>query len=326
MKVSFIVPVYKVEKYLEQCVNSVLNQTYKNIEVVLVDDGSPDNCPKICDEYATMDNRIRVAHKPNGGLSDARNAGLKVASGDYVIFMDSDDFWTDNNHLEQLVSTVNKNQDCDFVGFNCSYYYPDTDSYAQWVPYFSNIQIPTNGNDAMAALVGSGTFPMSACMKIIKRQFLIDNELFFEKGILAEDIPWFINVLEKCKKCMFTNQYIYAYRQNVSGSITNSGGERSFNNLFTILKKEVDNIEGRQFNSTAKEALYSFLAYEYCILLSNVDKQPNSNTKRNELNKYQWLLKYTINPKVKKAAMVNRFLGIKITELVLRFYINRVRQ
>ena len=111
MKISFIIPIYKVEQYLEQCVNSVLNQTYKDIEVILVDDGSPDNCPKMCDEFATIDNRIKVVHKPNGGLSDARNAGLKVAIGDYVIFMDSDDFWTDNKHLEQLISIVNKNQD-----------------------------------------------------------------------------------------------------------------------------------------------------------------------------------------------------------------------
>lgn len=326
MKISFIIPVYKVERYLEQCVNSVLCQTYKNIEIVLVDDGSPDNCPKICDEYAAKDNRIKVLHKPNGGLSDARNEGLKIATGNYIVFMDSDDFWTNNKHLEQLTNIVKENPDCDFVGFNCMYYYSDTDSYTKWVSYFNKIQIPTNGNDAMLALIGSGTFPMSACLKIIKRQFLIDNALFFEKGILAEDIPWFINVLEKCKKCIFTNQYIYAYRQNVSGSITNSGGERSFNNLFTILKKEVDKIERRQFNSTAKNALYSFLAYEYCILLSNVYKQSNSNAKRSELNKYKWLLKYNINPKVKKAAMVNKFLGIKVTELVLRFYNNRVRK
>ena len=326
MKVSFIVPVYKVEKYLEQCVNSVLNQTYQNIELILVDDGSPDNCPKMCDEYAFEDNRVKVVHKPNGGLSDARNAGLNVATGEYVIFMDSDDFWISNNHLEQLMDIVKTNSDCDFIGFNCSYYYSDTDSFVQWVPYFENIQQPSNGNDAMCALVSSGTFPMSACMKIIKKEFLISNKLFFEKGILAEDIPWFINVLEKCKRCIFTNLYIYAYRQNVSGSITNSGGERSFNNLFTILKTEVEKINSREFNSTAKEALYSFLAYEYCILLSGVFKQPNNNVKRVELNKYKWLLKYTTNPKVKKATIVNRFFGIKITELVLRFYNSRVRK
>ena len=134
MKVSFIVPVYRVEKYLEQCVNSVLNQTYQNIELILVDDGSPDNCPKMCDEYAFEDNRVKVVHKPNGGLSDARNAGLSVATGEYIIFMDSDDFWTSNNHLEQLMNIVKTNSDCDFIGFNCSYYYSDTDSFVQWVP------------------------------------------------------------------------------------------------------------------------------------------------------------------------------------------------
>lgn len=320
MKISFVIPVYKVEQYIEQCVDSVLNQTYKDIEVVLVDDGSPDNCPKICDEYAIKDNRIKVVHKPNGGLSDARNAGLKVASGDYVIFMDSDDFWTSNNHLEQLIEIVKINPDCDFVGFNCSYFYPNTDSYVQWVPYFEDIEKPSSGNDAMSALVRSGTFPMSACMKIIKREFLINNKLFFEKGILAEDIPWFINVLEKCKKCMFTNQYIYAYRQNVSGSITNSGGERSFNNLFTILKSEVEKINDRKFNSIAKEALYSFLAYEYCILLGTLINIQNPSLKRKELQNYKWLLNYTLNPKVKKVSYIYRFLGLRMTEFALRIY------
>lgn len=320
MKISFVIPVYKVEQYIEQCVDSVLNQTYKDIEVVLVDDGSPDNCPKICDEYAIKDNRIKVVHKPNGGLSDARNAGLSVATGDHVIFMDSDDFWTSNNHLEQLIEIVKTNPDCDFVGFNCSYFYPNTDSYVQWVPYFEDIEKPSSGNDAMSALVRSGTFPMSACMKIIKREFLINNKLFFEKGILAEDIPWFINVLEKCKKCMFTNQYIYAYRQNVSGSITNSGGERSFNNLFTILKSEVEKINDRKFNSIAKEALYSFLAYEYCILLGTLINIQNPSLKRKELQNYKWLLNYTLNPKVKKVSYIYRFLGLRMTEFALRIY------
>lgn len=86
MKFSIIIPIYKVEVYLHQCVDSVLAQSYKNIEVILVDDGSPDSCPRICDEYAAKDERIKVIHKPNGGLSDARNSGLKIANGDYVIF------------------------------------------------------------------------------------------------------------------------------------------------------------------------------------------------------------------------------------------------
>lgn len=326
MKVSFIIPIYKVEKYLNQCVDSILNQTYRNIEVVLVDDESPDNCPKICDEYAEKDSRVKVIHKPNGGLSDARNAGLKVANGDYVIFMDSDDFWTANNHLEQLLCIVNKNQDCDFIGFNCSYFYSESDTYKKWIPYSNSIMQPITGNDALVILVASGTFPMSACMKIIKRKFLIDNELFFEKGILAEDIPWFINVLEKCKRCVFTNQYIYAYRQNVSGSITNSGGERSFNNLFAILKQEINKVNERQFNPISKEALYSFLAYEYCILLGLLSRMQSANLKRKELYSYKWLLSYNVNPKVKKVAFICRFLGLRITEIILSFYMRKIRK
>ena len=90
--ISVIVPVYKSEKYLKRCVDSILNQTYQNLEIILVDDGSPDNCPQICDKYAEKDSRIRVIHKPNGGLSDARNKGLDIANGNYIAFVDSDDY------------------------------------------------------------------------------------------------------------------------------------------------------------------------------------------------------------------------------------------
>ena len=90
--ISVIVPIYNVEKYLDKCVDSIINQTYKNLEIILVDDGSPDNCPQMCDDYAKKDSRIRVVHKENGGLSDARNAGMKVATGEYVSFIDSDDY------------------------------------------------------------------------------------------------------------------------------------------------------------------------------------------------------------------------------------------
>lgn len=323
MKVSLIIPIYKVEAYLNQCVDSVLNQTYRDVEVILVDDGSPDRCPKMCDEYAEQDGRVKVIHKPNGGLSDARNAGMKIATGEYVIFVDSDDFWVDDKQLESLVHMVGEHEDCDFIGFNCSYYYPDSNTYKPWPAYSEAISKPASGNDILQTLVKSGTVPMSAWMKIIKRSFLIDNALFFKVGTLAEDIPWFINVLEKCDKCMFTNQYIYAYRQNVAGSITHSGGERSFNNLLAILKSELAKIENRKFSEDAKMALYSFLAYEYCILLSMLDGLQDAKTRRKELYSYKWLLQYTDNPKVKMANRAYRVFGIRMTERVLRMYNNR---
>ena len=99
--ISVVVPVYNVEKYIDKCINSIINQTYKNLEIILVDDGSPDNCGNICDEYAKKDNRIIVIHKENGGVSSARNIGIKNAKGKWITFVDSDD-WIENDYVEKL--------------------------------------------------------------------------------------------------------------------------------------------------------------------------------------------------------------------------------
>lgn len=322
MKVSFILPIYNVEKYLSECVESILAQTYSDFEILLVDDGSPDNCPALCDEWARKDNRIKVLHKTNGGLSDARNYGLDNAEGDYVVFVDSDDFWVNKDCLEHLMNVVDAHPECDFIGYNCSYYYSDTKTYTKWVTYGDNLTVPTDKDIAICSLVASGTMPMSACLKIIKRKSLSDIGLRFIKGTIAEDIPWFIDLLDGSKKCMFVNQYIYAYRQNVAGSITASGNPKSTSDLFTIVKNEIKKMDSRNISKEAKEALYSFLAYEFCILLtSDMSKEMKS-----ELMQYKWLLNYTVNPKVRKAAFVNKLFGIKVTEWVLKFYTNHIRK
>jgi len=317
MKISYIVPVYKVEQYLSQCVESLLTQTYTDFEILLVDDGSPDGCPALCDQWAERDTRIRSLHKKNGGLSDARNYGLQNATGDYVVFIDGDDFWIRNDSLKKLVAIASEHNELDFIGFNCNYYYPDSKKMTAWVPYVDELASPTNKNKVTVALVKSGTFPMSACLKLLKRDFLIDNELFFKKGQIAEDIPWFINVLDATSKCCFVNEYIYAYRQNVASSITKVSGRKSFDSLFDIFKTELSKIEQRKFSEESKNAIKSFLAYEYCILLTypGIDKQ----TKK-ELHSYQDILKYDMNPKVKKASQWYKVFGIKVTSWILSTY------
>ena len=115
--ISIIVPVYKVEPYLNKCVDSIINQTYKNIEIILVDDGSPDNCGKICDDYTKKDSRIKVIHKKNGGLSDARNYGIEASIGDYIMFVDSDDYIS-ANMCEILLKTAKK-YNADII--NCNF-------------------------------------------------------------------------------------------------------------------------------------------------------------------------------------------------------------
>ena len=121
---SIIVPVYKVEQYLDDCVNSVLSQSYKNFELILVDDGSPDSCPQKCDEFQLSDQRVKVIHKKNGGLSSARNAGLDIASGTYIAFLDSDDFWDDLEALEEIACRLQETE-ADVMLFPAKKYYGD---------------------------------------------------------------------------------------------------------------------------------------------------------------------------------------------------------
>ena len=322
MRVSFILPVYNVEAYLRECVNSIARQTYKDIEIILVDDGSPDGSPALCDQLATEDNRIKVLHKPNGGLSDARNAGLKIATGEYIVFMDSDDLWLGEDSLDNLVSLIKRYPGCSFYGFNCQYYYPYSNTYTKWVQYADEVLTPISGSCAMVSLVKSGTFPMSACLKVIDRQWLIDNQISFKVGQIAEDIPWFLNLLDKSDKCIFVNDYIYAYRQNVAGSISASGGERAFNNVLDIVNTELSLIDKRSFTADAIDALYSFLAYEVSILVAIVSELPKEHQSdaRVEIKKLCWLLKYTQNPKVRMVSRVYNIFGYAITERVLRLY------
>lgn len=325
MKVSFILPVYNVEKYLSECVESILVQTYRDFEILLVDDGSPDNCPALCDEWAKKDNRIKALHKPNGGLSDARNYGLEHAQGDYVVFVDSDDFWVNKDCLQRLMNVVDAHPECDFIGFNCSYYYSDTKTFNKWVAYDDSLSKPTDKDTVLCSLVASGTFPMSACLKIIKRKSLSDMGLKFIKGLLSEDIPWFIDLLEGAKKCMFINDYIYAYRQGVVGSISNSFSVRNFNSILRIIDNELQKLEGRTFNEKTKDYIKSFLAYELCICLGGLGQLDKSvrNEYYEKLKPYKWLLKFRQNPKVKKVSILNSLVGFRLTRFFLEFYFSR---
>lgn len=321
MLISVIIPVYKVEKYLEQCVMSVLNQTYREIEVILVDDGSPDGCPAMCDAYAEKDARIKVIHKPNGGLSDARNAGTSIATGEYILYMDSDDFWSSIDDLAKLVTIAKESTECDFIGFNCSYYYEANNKIIPWIKFHEEIVETTSSVKCIEKLVASGVFPMSACMKLIKRE-CIQGKIEFIKGIFGEDIPWFIELLKKSNKCKFVNNYIYMYRKGMCSSISGSFSYKKYTDLFNLLKDGVA-INQKECEETARNAIFSFWAYELCILRAMTGFMDRKQ-QRDELKKlyeFDWLFDYQIHPKVRKVALVQKYLGKAITNIFLYQYL-----
>ena len=325
--VSVIVPVYNVEEYLRQCVDSILGQTYQSLEVILVDDGSPDNSPQICDDYARKDSRVKVIHKKNGGLSDARNAGLEAVTGEYVLFVDSDDYWRNSDVLKRLVDLFEcDGESLDFINFNCQYFYQRDNLMKPWAAYPEKVINGKSKKEIIIRLIQHGMFPMSACMKLIRRDFLVNNRIFFIKGIVSEDIPWFLELLQKSRNFKFVNEYAYVYRKQVAGTISSSFSKKKYNDLFEILKQETTKIQKTCQDKELRNALLSFMAYEYCILLGMVNNFPQSERRKeiNRLQQYEWMLKYRLNPKVKRVTQARKVLGKYLTNWLLYFYIKKV--
>ena len=167
---------------------------------------------------------------------------------------------------------------------------------------------------------------MSACLKIIRRNFLLENNITFQKGIQSEDILWFMELLEKAHSIAFLNQYIYAYRREVENSITSSFTPKKYNDLFSVLENGIQRIEAYKWDIQTKNALLSFMAYEYCTLLAFLYYFPFALRKELEgkLFQYNWLLKYKLNPKVKKVSFCMRFLGKRLTLLLLYRYMKNL--
>lgn len=177
---SIVIPVYRTEQYLDTCIQSLRGQSFSDIEVILVDDGSPDSCPALCDAYAAQDSRFKAIHKTNGGLSDARNAGIRAASGEYILFLDSDDYIAADT-CERLLPFVEKKADIivgDGVSIgarkNLAHRLYDHDSIF-------------TGEAYLKAALKSGSMPMASWLYVYRRMFLEEHDLRFETGILHED-------------------------------------------------------------------------------------------------------------------------------------------
>lgn len=202
--VSVIVPIYNVELYLPRCINSIINQTYKNLEVLLVDDGSPDESGKIADEYASRDRRITVFHKENGGLSDARNFALERMSGDFVTFIDSDDF-VDLRYIEVLVGLLeNSNVNVSMVG--CQTFEDDSQTTQYDGQPFESVVY--SEDDALNRAL-KVELRQSAWGKLYRKQLF--NELRFPKGLLYEDLAIFFDVIDKSNGIVYTPLPLYKY-------------------------------------------------------------------------------------------------------------------
>ena len=222
-KISVIIPVYNVEPYIRQCLDSVVNQTYKNLEIIIIDDGSPDSCGEICDEYAKKDNRIRIIHKENGGLSAARNDGLKYVTGKWISFVDPDD-WCELDMYEKAIVKAKEN-DADIVIFSL---YRETNKGERRIHAFSSDFITTDKkiiSQIQLSILNRKYTPLSDSKewgqglpwdKLYKANLIFDNHLIFNEKVKAnEDAIFNINAFQYAEKVVFFDEPLYHFRMNM---------------------------------------------------------------------------------------------------------------
>lgn len=213
--ISIIVPVYKVEPYLDKCVSSIVNQTYKNLEIILVDDGSPDNCPEMCDEWTKKDSRIRVIHKPNGGLSDARNAGMAVASGEFIGFVDSDDRIAPDMYEYLYRHLTEDDSDIATCGVQMV---RDDDTHPRMLTCDGSCIL--SREDAMQAIINESWLKQPVWYKLYKTELVRD--IPFPVGKYHEDVFWSYQAVGRAKRVSVSDHIGYYYLQR-GGSIMGEG-------------------------------------------------------------------------------------------------------
>lgn len=313
---SIIIPVYRVEQYLDQCVQSVVAQTYREFEVILVDDGSPDNSSALCDRWAEKDSRIRVIHQENQGLSGARNTGIQAASGDYLMFLDSDDWWSGETVLQTVAERLEKTG-ADVLSFNYQKIYGSK----RETPYFGDLaDAPENlkGKASLKYMIDKGLWISCAWNKVIRHQITENNELLFRPGISSEDMDWTLRLSLYAQNFDYIGFVAVLYRQRKS-SISH-----------TVLPRRVEDMCGNVKeclrllrNTTPDRAKYlkPFVAFQFATVVYNyagLSAQHRLPKMKERIVTLLPLLNWSDHAKVKAIRLCVNYLGFSITVWLLR--------
>ena len=314
IKFSIIIPVYNVEKYLTKCIEGVFMQTYTDYEVLLVDDGSTDSSSSICDNLADNSGKIRVIHQKNQGLSAARNTGIDNAIGEYLIFLDSDDYWDDENALQEINQIIDKTN-VEVVTWSLRKYIEDTGEIEtkqkQFAPLYKN-----GKTDIVKALLQNSLYRACACDKAVKRSLIIENSLYFKLGDTSEDIEWAAELMICMKSIEILPKDFYVYRQR-KGSITKTKSQKNINDLIRHIENCIrfgEAISDKLF----REVYWGYVSEQYTnmLIVFAIEKIMKENI--SEVEKNKWILNYGSSTRAKICHIVSRVVGIRGTVMLLK--------
>ncbi len=313
--ISVVIPIYNVEKYLRRCIDSVIKQTYENLEIILVDDGSQDNCAEICDEYAINDSRIKVIHKLNGGLSDARNSGIDIASGKYITFIDSDDYVT-KDYIEVLYNALKADMTDLAISSHKVIYENGT-----VIEKATGEKSILSSKEVLERILYDDGIDLSAWAKLYKIELW--NDVRYPKGRLFEDSATTYKLIDKCDKVTIISKATYNYMIRNS-SITNVKFSnkkldliKSTQEMCTYVKKRYPDLE----KATNRRLMYAYL--------STLTQLIKSNEKNDEVEEYLYSYieenskKVLIDKKVPtrdKLALISTKFGLKFYKIIWKIY------
>lgn len=320
--ISVIVPVYKVpETFLRKCIESIINQTFKNIEIILVDDGSPDNCGKICDEYAIIDNRIKVVHQINKGLCGARNTGIKNATCEWITFVDGDD-WIEKNLCQILYDSIDDNIDVICSGYVKEYENNKIIRYDN-SKYFEDGKIYKKPNELKymkMMCLNFTSYISSSCAKLIRKELLQSENILFDEKLMqgAEGIEFCFRLFNKARKIKVIYQYLYHYLYN-DQSITTIPSEKNAYMILGCFEKIKHNIDK---NDT--ELLYWYYnRLIYVIVTTTISMYFNPTSKEKTTIRIKKYKKYLENEIVEETLRNTKNIKIDSKRKVVLFCIKR---
>lgn len=313
---SVIVPVYNVQEYIGKCLQSVVKQSFTDFEIIVVNDGTLDSSLEICEEFQAKDSRVRVFSKLNGGSSSARNYGFNVATGEYIIYLDSDDYWDDIEALSRIHYKVSKRKN-DVLLYGCK----DLD-------VRNNIlQISKGGYDTdfidshekkkvLDYLVDNGKFPGAAWLVAVRKKILTEHEIRFNEDNNAEDIDWLLNVFFHAETITALDEPFYVYLKNRNSSITSFFGRKSMLGILYAIEQWKEVLKKDKINNS----LLKILSYNYILAVAQFRNNPELRMYKPQLAKNTDLLNkaLAVNTKTLIAMKILSLLGINFGSAILK--------
>lgn len=322
MKCSIIIPVYNPGKYFDDCVNSVLKQTYKDWELLLVDDGSTDGTEDKCKEYSKNDNRIKYLVSNHGGVAHARNVGISEATGEYLLFMDNDDYWKEETLLQSVVEQINKKK-VDIVMYSSVSFWPNGKRTKMVEKVDISKVYSNNKAEALEYVIKKDILTRAVWTKAIRKTLIDKHNLCFPEGQRNEDVFFTGQLILHAKSFGWCDNATYMYRKGTGVSQTDQRvSDQTIDDLQQICVEYIDYVNNHIELSELRKVYLAYISYPFAVWMMYIGaiRKDKARTKINMMKEYSYVLDNKINPYIKQVRICNKILGFGFTIRLLNLY------